>query len=273
MAARNGIAGGGALVDRESSDAAKTAKKAARALGNEIFGSVVLSAVAGYVDTGGYLALFGLFTAHVTGDLVTAAAAMAEGLQGGAWIRLAMVPVFMLAVALIALFTRRIGRRGADTLAPLLALMALALAAFAAAGALVAPHARRADDWGVALIGGLGVAAMGVQNALMKGALKSFSQTTLMTGNLTQFTIDTTEWLFPPRIEDLRERRRFRRDAARAAQRTGLPLLFFVCGAALGAAGTKLYGLRSLVVPAAVVALMALVAAIRTRRRRRRTRA
>jgi uncharacterized membrane protein YoaK (UPF0700 family) len=69
----------------------------------------------------------------------------------------------------------------------------------------------------VALIGALGVAAMGVQNALMKGALKSFSQTTLMTGNLTQFTIDATEWLFPPRSDDRRERARLRKEAAREA--------------------------------------------------------
>jgi uncharacterized membrane protein YoaK (UPF0700 family) len=268
--AKRGPATPGALVDRNPEDASKTAKKAAQALWNETVGSIALSAVAGYVDTSGFLALFGLFTAHVTGDLVTAAASMAEGLHSGAWVKLAMVPIFMAVVCSITLFARRIGKRGAETLAPLLGLMTLALAAFLAAGIFAAPYAKSADSWGVALIGGLGVAAMGVQNALMKGALKSFSQTTLMTGNLTQFTIDLTECLFPPALADPRERRRIRKDAARAARKTGFPLLAFMCGSALGALGTKMYGLRSIALPTLVVGVLAIAAAVRSRRRRRR---
>jgi uncharacterized membrane protein YoaK (UPF0700 family) len=39
---------------------------------------VLLSVTAGYVDTAGYLALQGLFTAHVTGNFVTLAACRVE---------------------------------------------------------------------------------------------------------------------------------------------------------------------------------------------------
>jgi uncharacterized membrane protein YoaK (UPF0700 family) len=260
----------GALVDRKPEEASKTAKKAAKALGNERFGSIILSAVAGYVDTAGFLALYGLFTAHVTGDLVTAAASMAEGLRSGAWVKLAMIPIFMLAVALLTLFARSIGKRGADTLAPLLGLLTLARGLFLAAGVLAGPDAQSPDSWAVALIGGIGVAAMGVQNALMKGALKTFSPTTLMTGNLTQFTIDLTEYLFPPALADWRERGRLRREAGSNALKTGLPILGFMAGAALGAIGTKRYGLGSIALPTLVVGILAIAAAIRTRRRRRR---
>jgi uncharacterized membrane protein YoaK (UPF0700 family) len=258
----------GSLVDRNPEEAGRTAKGAARALGNAAFGSVVLSMVGGYVDTAGFIMLFGLFTAHVTGDLITAAAAMTQGSNMGAGVRLAMIPVFILTVLLVTLFTRAIRRRGAATLAPLLTLMTLALAAFGAAGYYLQPYAKHADALAVGLIGALGVAAMGIQNALMKGALRSFAQTTLMTGNLTQFTIDLTDFLFPIATrENPRERSRARREAGRHVRKSGLPLLGFVAGAGLGAWATKLYGFLSIGAPVFVVAVLSLIALIRSRRR------
>jgi uncharacterized membrane protein YoaK (UPF0700 family) len=263
----------GSLVDRDPDEASKTAKRAAKALGNAVAGAIILSAVAGFVDTAGFLGLFGLFTAHVTGDLVTAAATMTAGMSPGVWAKLAMVPVFMASVSIITLFARAIGRRGAATLAPLLFLMALALAAFGAAGFYLAPFAKDADAPAIALIGALGVFAMGIQNALMKGALKSFSQTTLMTGNLTQFTIDLTEFFWPAEKTDVKERARMRKAAARDARKTGFPLLGFMAGAAAGAFGMKLYGFLSMGAPALAVLIMSLVALIRSRERRRARRA
>jgi uncharacterized membrane protein YoaK (UPF0700 family) len=258
----------GALVDRTPDEANRTAKKAARTLVNATFGSVTLSMVGGYVDTAGFIMLYGLFTAHVTGDMITAAAVMTQGSDTGAWVRLAMIPVFIVTVGFITLFTRGIRRRGAATLAPLLGLMTLALAGFGAAGYYLQPYATRADALAVGVIGGLGVAAMGIQNALMKGALRSFAQTTLMTGNLTQFTIDLTDFLFPTISRDNpRERSRARREAGRHARKSGLPLLGFLVGAGLGAFLTKLYGFLSIGAPTFVVAVLCLIALIRSRRR------
>ncbi len=257
----------GALVDRNPDDASRTAKRAARTLGSSSFGSVVLSMVGGYVDTSGFILLFGLFTAHVTGDLITAAAAITQGPDRGAWVRLTMIPVFIVTVGLITLFTRAIRRRGAETVAPLLALMTVALALFGASGYYLQPYARKAGAVAVAVIGGLGVAAMGIQNALMKGALRSFAQTTLMTGNLTQFTIDLTDFLFPaaPK-ENKRERSQLRRIAGIHLNKSGLPLLGFLAGAALGAWLTKLYGFLSIAAPTGAVALLSLIAAVRSRK-------
>ena len=98
--------------------------------GREHVTSLVLSAVAGYVDTAGYLSLFGLFTAHVTGNFVTVGAALARHVPEGTVAKLAVIPIFMVAVATTTLIGRWLRRRGVDPLRPLLALMAMALAVF-----------------------------------------------------------------------------------------------------------------------------------------------
>jgi uncharacterized membrane protein YoaK (UPF0700 family) len=57
----------------------------------------VLSFNGGYLDTLGFLALSGLFTAHVTGNFVTLGATMAHGL-GGALSKVLVLPMFCLVV-------------------------------------------------------------------------------------------------------------------------------------------------------------------------------
>src|SRR5579863_1855951 len=54
---------------------------------------LVLSFNAGFVDTAGFLALQGLFTAHVTGNFVTLGAALALG-TSGVIAKLLALPVF-----------------------------------------------------------------------------------------------------------------------------------------------------------------------------------
>jgi uncharacterized membrane protein YoaK (UPF0700 family) len=54
---------------------------------------LLLSLNAGYVDTAGFLALQGLFTAHVTGNFVTLGAALALG-TSGVIAKLLALPVF-----------------------------------------------------------------------------------------------------------------------------------------------------------------------------------
>ncbi|WP_370123492.1 DUF1275 family protein [Bradyrhizobium sp. USDA 329] len=56
-----------------------------------------MSLNAGFVDTAGFLALQGLFTAHVTGNFVTFGAAMVLG-TSGALAKLLALPVFCLVV-------------------------------------------------------------------------------------------------------------------------------------------------------------------------------
>ena len=64
--------------------------------------AALLSFVAGFVDTAGFLGLQGLFTAHVTGNFVTLGAALVLGTHGVV-AKLLALPEFILVVALARL--------------------------------------------------------------------------------------------------------------------------------------------------------------------------
>jgi len=241
-----------------------TARKSSHAMGSEFLGATALSFIGGYVDTAGYLALFGLFTAHITGDLVTAAAVMVHGVNAASLIKLLMLPVFMAAIAITTVLLRAMQRRGANSIAPMLALMTLALAGFAATGYFYGERATDAGSLWTAVLGAIGVAAMGIQNAMMRGALKSFSPTTVMTGNLAQFPIDHVE-LVSPAPPDPDDRSASREKLGKRLRKSGMPLLGFTGGAFAGAWLTYRYGLVSVALPAGVAAVLWAVTLIRSR--------
>src|SRR6266576_4150751 len=81
----------------------------------------VLSTIAGAVDVIGFLTLGGLFTAHITGNVVIVAAHYVTG--GFSQIGpLLAVPVFMAVMGLVTLASGAIARTGASPLRPLLLL-------------------------------------------------------------------------------------------------------------------------------------------------------
>jgi len=147
-----------------------------------------LSFNGGFVDTIGFLALQGLFTAHVTGNFVTLGVSIVHG-TSGALAKLLALPMFALVVGLTHLAAVAINRRGLVPLRPLLILHTLLLALFAAFTLWLGPFSD--GDSGAALLTGMtGVAAMAVLNAISRQHLKGAPPTTLMTGNVTQLSID-----------------------------------------------------------------------------------
>jgi uncharacterized membrane protein YoaK (UPF0700 family) len=216
----------------------------------------LLSAVAGYADSAGFLSLFGLFTAHVTGNLVTAGAALARKTPEGTIAKLALIPVFMVAVAATSLLARGLRRRKVDPLGPLLAIMTGALGLFWALGVFAVRWATSPDAGAVIAIAGAGVLALGVQNALMREVAASLSPTTVMTGNLTQFTIDLVHVSLPPRQPDRETAEKSRSESVTRLAKFGLALSGFVLGAAMGAWLTGAYGLISLGVPTLIVGVL-----------------
>ncbi|GAB2866202.1 hypothetical protein GCM10027277_38800 [Pseudoduganella ginsengisoli] len=151
----------------------------------------LLSFLAGYADTVGFVGLGGLFTAHVTGNFVLLGYALVGPVQGIVP-KLLAFPVFVLAIAATRLLIGRWQQQGNPALSYAMALQAALLASAAAAAWLGGPVT--APDTPAALACGmLCVAAMAAQNAYGKLLLPQLPATTVMTGNVTQLVIAMTD--------------------------------------------------------------------------------
>src|SRR5258707_14496535 len=150
--------------------------------------AALLSFVAGFVDTAGFLGLQGLFTAHVTGNFVTLGATLVLGTHG-AIAKLLALPEFMLVVALVRLAGAALMARQWPAVRLLLIAKVVLLVAFFVLAVTLGPFAD--SDAPAALVTGFaGVAAMAVQNAVQRIHLGSLPPGTLMTGNTTQAVLD-----------------------------------------------------------------------------------
>jgi uncharacterized membrane protein YoaK (UPF0700 family) len=131
--------------------------------------------------------------------------------------------------------------------------MTVALAAFCIAGVVLQPFMHGPDNWAVAVVGSTGVASMAIQNLLMRDALRGWSATTIMTGNLTQVTIHLVDLAVSTTEADLERRARVKARAMRNLIKFGLPLLGFVLGGLLSAWFTRMVGFWSIALPTAVI--------------------
>jgi uncharacterized membrane protein YoaK (UPF0700 family) len=150
-----------------------------------------LGFTAGYVDTVGFVALFGLFTAHVTGNFVLIGSELAHPTQG-VLLKLLAFPAFIAAVAGSRMLALHAGRGGRSAARPLLVLQCLLLAACMLCGWRAQPVVDASAPW-VLATGLTAAAAMGVQNAAGRLAFSSLTPTTVMTGNVTQLVIDVVD--------------------------------------------------------------------------------
>ena len=172
--------------------------------------SKVLSFNAGYVDTASFLALHGLFAAHVTGNFVTLGAALISDNHAGAWTKLAALPMFCVVVLATRLLHTRLERLSRSSYRVLLWVMLVLFAAAAALAWLNMPFAPT-DTWISFAVGMLLVAAMAIQNALHRIHWVKESPTTVMTGSTTQLMLDVADWLGSPQGKANEIKARFNR--------------------------------------------------------------
>ncbi len=199
----------------------------------------VLSVVAGSVDVISFLGLSGLFTAHITGNLVVLAAHLVTG-RAASLAAILSVPVFILMLGLTRLAAAGLEETLHRPLQLLLALQFVLLASFLMIWVEAGSGLDPAAPTGV-VAGMLGIAAMAVQNALVR-LLDGAPATAVMTTDITTFTMDIGAMLFrrdPKGVAYARSR----------ARRTGPAIVGFTVGCSLGALLEAVIGPWSLALP------------------------
>jgi uncharacterized membrane protein YoaK (UPF0700 family) len=156
---------------------------------------LVLSFNAGFVDTAGFLALQGLFTAHVTGNFVTLGASLVLG-TSGAIAKLLALPVFCAVVIGARWIGTLLSHHSTHPFVPLLVLKVLLLIAGSAMAIHFGPF-HDGDTWQAIATGMVLVAAMAIQNAVHRVHLSSAPPSTLMTGTTTQVMLDIADVIYP----------------------------------------------------------------------------
>jgi uncharacterized membrane protein YoaK (UPF0700 family) len=209
---------------------------------------LLLGTIAGSTDTICFLALNGLFTAHITGNLIVLAARVIAG-DPTIISTILSVPVFMLMLLLTSLMARFIERAGSSSLRPLLLVQLLLLLGCLLLSVATGPWS---DADAPLAVGAsmFAVAAMSVQNALVQLALKNTPTTAVMTTNVTHLMVDLGAILLgSDRVEIAKAK-------SRALQ--VLPVIVgFVLGCGLGAASEATAGLWALIVPTALASFAA----------------
>ncbi|WP_175674570.1 YoaK family protein [Burkholderia ambifaria] len=211
----------------------------------------ILAAVAGFVDTLSFVALFGLFTAHVTGNFVLIGAGIA-GFGQGVVLKLSVFPAFVCGVVAASLIARSMsGRPGWQGTRALHTVQAVLLLGFCAAGLWATP-VTQSDSLPVLVAGIVGTFAMGVQNAQPRVMARTGVPNTVMTGNVTQAILDVVDLLSAGTTDSARA-------AARARFGKMLPaIVAFALGAAGGALGFRYIGFAALLAPVCALATLAL---------------
>ena len=199
----------------------------------------VLALLAGVTDVTSWILLGGLFTAHVTGNLVLVAADIVTG-SAPHLVTVLALPAFLITTVAATAVARKLAGNDRRMQRTLLGAQAVLLAG--AAVLSFVGHASASPQGGLALAIGLcAVCAMATQNAYLHLAWPKAPSTAVMTGNLVVATIALFDLI-----------------SSRAGTTTALsrwkdtwPLLAgFVGGCFIGAAASMLFGDHAAVVPA-----------------------
>lgn len=227
--------------------------------------ALVLALTGGCVDAVGYMVLWKVFTAHMSGNSVSAAVHTGEGNSAEAFHRCFPVPFFVLGVVLGAALSEALARAGRRRIfAVAVALEAALLFLFLLWGGALLHDGKIPEEpaWRFYLLVALPTVAIGVQNASLRRVGNATVRTTYISGMLCNIAEQFVQYLYWLR-DQAREQpgHLLRRSAAQPSFLhlclQGGIVLAFVAGALLGAWATLRWGLLSLVGPIVCLGIIA----------------
>ncbi|MNK11245.1 hypothetical protein D3C87_292820 [compost metagenome] len=201
-----------------------------------------LGFLAGYVDTLGFVALFGLFTAHVTGNFVLIGAEMAHPQGGPLLLKILAFPAFIFGVVFARLLIAALLKRGHHALWYAYILQLVLLIAFMVLGYLASPIGNEPTLM-AELAGIIGAMAMGTHSACGRLLLSHLAPTAMMTGNVTQLVIDSVDVIRGSADEAVKQR----------CVKFLWPVLAFGVGAVGAAFAYQYAGFIALLLPIAIL--------------------
>ena len=211
---------------------------------SELWLPTLLSMIAGMVDVIGFLSL-GIFTAHVTGNIVILGALIVRHNRVNP-AQILAIPIFILAVAGTWLIAKASGKRGTALMPPLLLTQFLLITCLSIFSAITKPSA---DPHGsmATIAAMIAVSAMACQFALLRLTQPVAPSTAVMTGNLTNAVLRLVD--FSSATQPLMDG-----DSRRLTESLCLLIGFFV-GCLLATAAFMYLGDWTWSLPAALAAL------------------
>jgi uncharacterized membrane protein YoaK (UPF0700 family) len=195
--------------------------------------ALALGGIGGYVDGVGFVTLFGLFTAHMSGNVARTGVELGESDASLALTRGIPVIVFVAMSTVGFLVVRRRHARGAWAFRPLLVFEAVLLTAFMVIGTVWRDdHTLLPESGAFYVLATLVVGAMALQTVAVRSVSGVEVHTTFLTGMLSAVAQDIVEW----RADGDRSA------AARLRLQGGL-VVVYLAGAALGALLVDAWGL------------------------------
>ena len=202
---------------------------------NIAYVTVLLAIIAGYCDTVTFVAADSIFSAHVTGNFIVFAYQIIKGSELNAWVKLLTFPIFINAVITGGWIAGRSAYRYKVLLWEGIVLTLSGI------GAYVFGFLGIFTTWPTYLIAMLVVFAMGLQNAFGKiYAKETYGPTTMMTGNVTQASLDLGNSL----LSGFKNT-----DAGISLKKQLITISGFLAGCFLGALSGKYWGLGTVAVP------------------------
>jgi uncharacterized membrane protein YoaK (UPF0700 family) len=198
------------------------------------FVTLLLSVVAGYCDTVTFVSAGSIFSAHVTGNFIVFAYQVIKGADTYNWVKLLTFPVFIISVIIGGEIAASAFNRYKILL---LEGVILLLSGFISAVFIHKPGL----TWETYVVVMTIVFAMGLQNAFGKlYAKETFGPTTMMTGNVTQASLDLGKSICSAFKDTI---------SVQSLKKQSLTIGGFLFGCLSGALMAKSFGLSVIILP------------------------